>query len=188
MKIRTMVAGVGMMAAAALLVASCGKSSDEADKPRTTTAPLTMATRPGLDLQAIVDDLSAATQPEDDKSMPVGVVKKVTLPDGLIIEDLRIGKGAEVRKTARVAVNYTGWLDNKTIFDDSRTRGISGSAFLLGKKEVVAGWDEGIPGMKVGGVRLLTIPPALGYENQVHGTIPAGSTLHFRIQVLHIVQ
>ncbi|HEU4569611.1 MAG TPA: FKBP-type peptidyl-prolyl cis-trans isomerase, partial [Gemmatimonadales bacterium] len=81
---------------------------------------------------------------------------------GLGYQDLLVGQGAEAVPGSHVFVHYTGWLTNGFKFDSSRDRGELFD-FALGQGQVIAGWDEGVAGMKVGGRRKLVIPPALGY-------------------------
>ncbi len=111
-----------------------------------------------------------------------------TAPTGggtLVIEDLVIGTGATAAVGDAVTVNYVGTLTNGTKFDSSYDRG-QPYAFRIGAGQVIAGWDQGVPGMKVGGKRRLTIPPSLAYGNQAYGPIPANSTLVFEIELLSI--
>jgi len=108
-----------------------------------------------------------------------------TLPGGLIVEDVQIGTGAEAVPGQRLSMHYVGTLDNGSVFDSSRTRGVP-FEFVLGAGQVIPGWDQGIVGMKVGGVRKLTIPPALGYGGQTVGPIPANSTLHFEVELVEV--
>ena len=84
-----------------------------------------------------------------------------------------------------VSVHYVGTLTNGTVFDSSYSRN-QPFTFRVGVGQVIAGWDQGIPGMKVGGKRRLTIPPSLGYGNQAVGSIPANSTLIFDVELLSI--
>ena len=96
----------------------------------------------------------------------------------LIIEDIIVGQGAEAVKYSIVTVNYTGWLEDGTKFDSSLNSGREPLRFTLGAGQMIQGFDQGIPGMKVGGKRKLTIPPNLGYGSQDKGIIPPNST-HF---------
>lgn len=103
----------------------------------------------------------------------------------LKIEDLREGTGATAQKGDEVVVNYRGTLLDGTQFDASYGR--APFEFKLGAGRVIKGWDQGVPGMKVGGQRKLTIPAELAYGNQsVGGVIPANSTLVFEIELLEI--
>ena len=104
----------------------------------------------------------------------------------LIIEDLVVGQGVEAKEGNVITVNYTGWLENGTQFDSSLSPGSDPLVITLGAGQVIQGWDEGIPGMKVGGKRRLTIPPHLGYGNQAVGAIPANSTLIFEVDLLGV--
>ncbi len=105
--------------------------------------------------------------------------------DGLKIEDLKTGTGAEASPGHTVSVHYTGWLTDGRKFDSSRDRGRPFS-FLLGAGHVIKGWDQGVAGMRVGGVRRLTIPPDLAYGQRAVGPIPAGATLVFEIELLDV--
>jgi FKBP-type peptidyl-prolyl cis-trans isomerase len=102
------------------------------------------------------------------------------------IEDLVVGTGATAAVGDTVSAHYIGTLTNGTKFDSSYDRG-QPYPFQIGAGRVIAGWEQGVPGMKVGGKRRLTIPPSLGYGNQAYGPIPANSTLIFDIELLSIV-
>ena len=104
----------------------------------------------------------------------------------LIIEDLVVGQGVEAKEGNVITVNYTGWLENETQFDSSLSPGRDPLVITLGAGQVIQGWDEGIPGMKVGGKRRLTIPPHLAYGNQAVDPIPANSTLIFEVDLLGV--
>ncbi len=119
-----------------------------------------------------------------------------TVPTGnLLIQDGTIGTGAEATTGKTVTVNYVGRLQDGTVFDASEAHGQPFS-FTLGAGSVIKGWDQGIVGMKVGGKRLLSIPPALAYgsraiqgrtpEGQVVDVIPANSTLIFEVELLKV--
>lgn len=104
----------------------------------------------------------------------------------LKIEDLEVGTGAEAVAGKTVTVNYVGWLTDGTKFDSSYESGQPFS-FPLGGGQVIPGWDEGIVGMKVGGKRLLTIPPDKGYGPQGYPpTIPPNATLVFHVELLGV--
>ena len=103
----------------------------------------------------------------------------------LVVEDLVVGTGATAATGDVVTVNYVGTLTNGTKFDSSYDSG-QPYTFRLGAGQVIAGWDQGIPGMKVGGKRRLTIPPSLGYGSQANGPIPPNSTLVFEVDLVSI--
>ena len=121
-------------------------------------------------------------------------LKPVTFPDGLQVRDVKVGTGQVVKKNDAVSIQYTGWLADATKFDSSRDRDMPFDV-TIGQGQVIPGWDEGVPGMKVGGIRRLTIPSALGYGDQgapqgcgtASGqpcTIPPGATLVFLIELV----
>jgi len=106
--------------------------------------------------------------------------------DQLVIKDDVVGTGTVAAVGDSVTVNYTGKLDNGTIFDSSLNPGRGPFVFTIGGN-VIQGWNEGVPGMKVGGTRELTIPPALGYGAGGAGsTIPPNATLHFVVTLLAV--
>ncbi|MFL5493127.1 MAG: FKBP-type peptidyl-prolyl cis-trans isomerase [Gemmatimonadales bacterium] len=103
---------------------------------------------------------------------------------GLRYHDVTVGQGAEATPGHQVKVHYTGWLLNGKKFDSSRDRG-EPFEFALGAGQVIAGWDEGVAGMKVGGRRKLVIPPDLGYgAGGAPPDIPPGATLVFDVELL----
>jgi peptidylprolyl isomerase len=103
--------------------------------------------------------------------------------DGLEVWNVKEGKGEAARTGAKVKVHYTGWLTDGTIFDSSVGRK-EPEEFPLNR--LIKGWQEGVPGMKVGGVRRLKIPPELGYGEKERDKIPANSTLVFEIELLEV--
>jgi FKBP-type peptidyl-prolyl cis-trans isomerase len=110
----------------------------------------------------------------------------VTTASGLVYEDLTEGQGATAKSGDEVSVHYTGWLESGKKFDSSVDRGEPFS-FALGRGNVIAGWDEGVAGMKVGGRRKLTIPPNLGYGAFGAGSvIPPNATLIFDVELLGV--
>jgi FKBP-type peptidyl-prolyl cis-trans isomerase len=104
----------------------------------------------------------------------------------LKIEDLKLGTGQEVKDGDTVTVHYTGWLEDGTKFDSSLDRKQPFET-PIGAGYVIKGWDQGIPGMKVGGKRRLTIPHELGYGKYgVEPDIPGFATLIFEIELLKV--
>ena len=104
---------------------------------------------------------------------------------GLYYQDLVVGTGAEAEAGQEVTVHYTGWLHDGTKFDSSVDRNVP-FVFDLGVGQVIAGWDEGVQGMRVGGKRKLVIPPSLGYGPVRQGSIPGNSTLIFDVELLAV--
>jgi FKBP-type peptidyl-prolyl cis-trans isomerase len=103
---------------------------------------------------------------------------------GLEVWDEAVGDGPEAKAGARVKVHYTGWLtdDKATVFDSSVKRG---EPIEFGLNQVIKGWQEGIPGMKAGGVRSLRIKPELAYGSRgAGGVIGPNATLVFRVELL----
>jgi FKBP-type peptidyl-prolyl cis-trans isomerase FkpA len=111
----------------------------------------------------------------------------------LQMTDATIGNGAEARPGMTVRVHYTGWLYNPNAadkkgpkFDSSKDRN-EPFEFPLGGGQVIEGWDRGVAGMKVGGSRVLTIPPAMGYGARgAGGVIPPNATLLFEVELLGV--
>ena len=113
-------------------------------------------------------------------------VSTTTTDSGLVIEEILVGEGAAAEKGQIVSVHYTGWLTDGQKFDSSKDRD-EAFEFPLGMRNVIAGWDEGVAGMQVGGKRKLTIPPQLGYGARgAGGVIPPNATLVFEVELLGI--
>lgn len=159
-----------LAACAALAIAGCGGGSDSSSS--TSTGEGGGATRSAAEAQK-------------------GTKPKVEVPSGpapkkLVEKELIEGEGAEAKAGDKVTVQYVGVLyDNGEEFDASWNRNEPFS-FTLGNSEVIAGWDQGVEGMKVGGRRELIIPPQLGYGSEAVGPIPANSTLVFVIDLLAV--
>jgi len=100
---------------------------------------------------------------------------------GVYIEDLTVGVGEGLVWGDRPTIRYTGWLHDGTEFDAGEFN------FLMGNNQVVPGFEQGIFGMKFGGVRRMIIPPVLAYGDQSVGGIPAGWVLIFQVEVTEIV-
>ena len=108
------------------------------------------------------------------------------MPSGLRYQDVAVGSGEEATAGRTAVVHYTGWLPDGKKFDSSRDRGEPFS-FPLGAGQVIAGWDQGVAGMKVGGRRKLVIPAELGYgEAGAPPDIPPNSTLVFDVELLRV--
>jgi FKBP-type peptidyl-prolyl cis-trans isomerase len=115
-----------------------------------------------------------------------GICMTQMTDSGLKFEDTAAGDGETASKGHTVSVHYTGWLENGTKFDSSKDRN-DPFEFKLGAGQVIRGWDEGVAGMKVGGIRRLTIPPQLGYGDRgAGGVIPPKATLIFEVELLSI--
>ena len=127
----------------------------------------------------------ATTQPGGPAATAASGEQRITTPSGLII--IERGRTDEAAKPGdRVSVHYTGTLQDGTVFDSSRRRNQPFS-FVLGGRQVIAGWDEGVAGMRVGQKSTLIIPPSLAYgERGMPPTIPANSTLTFEVEVVGI--
>lgn len=151
---------------AALLVAGCGGGSGNAV------------------------DGSAALPPSDPALLFFAPELEIDLTSfeqtrsGLYVEDVEVGDGPVARRDSRVWIHYVGWLPDGTVFDAS----VGGDPYhlRLGGREVIRGWNEGIVGMKRGGVRRLVVRPGLGYGSSARGDIPAGSTLVFRLELIDV--
>ena len=116
----------------------------------------------------------------------VNAADYVTTTSGLKYYDFAVGDGAAPTAGQEVSVHYTGWLVDGTKFDSSLDRGEL-FAFAIGRGQVIAGWDEGVMSMKVGGKRQLVIPPALGYGARgAGGVIPPNATLVFEVELVGV--
>ncbi len=113
----------------------------------------------------------------------------VRTPSGLIYRDIKVGNGAAPSPGATVTVHYTGWLHpSGEKFDSSVDKGTPFN-FTIGFGQVIKGWDEGVMSMRVGGTRVLLIPPSLGYGAAgAGGAIPPNATLKFQVQLLGVKQ
>ena len=121
-----------------------------------------------------------------EKKAPQKAAKKVTTPSGLQYEDIKVGTGPDPKAGQTVVVHYTGWLTNGKKFDSSVDSNRP-FKFVLGRGQVIKGWDEGVGTMKVGGERKLTIPPELAYGAKgFPGAIPPNSTLIFNVRLLRV--
>ncbi len=120
------------------------------------------------------------------KDTPIEEANWITTASGLKISDITPGSGDPVKIGDTVSVHYTGYLVDGQKFDSSLDRNAP-FEFIVGQRQVIAGWDEGLLGMKVGGKRTLLIPPELAYGFQGYPPIiPGNATLRFEIELLEI--
>lgn len=106
-----------------------------------------------------------------------------------LFADVQKGTGAELGNNMKAAVYYRGWLTDGTLFDQTKVDNKGQKqpfVFTLGAKQVIPGWEQAIAGMKVGGTRLLIVPPAVGYGTQGQGPIPPNATLIFEVQLVAV--
>ena len=161
---------------ALIALTACGERPQNSDA---TTTATTTAAKP---------DSSPTPTPAVPTFAPalgVNLAAMTKTPSGLAYEDKKVGTGAAATSGKTVSVHYTGWLPDGTKFDSSRDRN-EPFDFPLGAGHVIAGWDEGVSGMKVGGRRLLVIPPNLGYGPAGTGPIPPNATLVFDVELLGV--
>jgi len=117
-------------------------------------------------------------------SRPDAVQKAIEA--GLEIEDIIVGEGALAEPGSEISVLYTGWLEDGFIFDSSDFRNGEPYNFTLGAQTVIPGWDAGVVGMRVGGVRYLIIPAELAYGAAGRNEIPPNATLYFEVELLSV--
>ena len=168
----------------ALALVGCGNSgSQQAPQASAPATPpnATAVVPAGAAPSTAPATTAAAAQPGN-----AGQVRK--LADGLIIKDIKIGTGPVAEDGETAIVHYTGMLMNGKVFDASKLHGNQPFPFVLGAGQVIPGWDIGVKGMRVGGIRELTIPAALAYGDQSPpgSGIPANSTLKFRVHLLGV--
>ncbi|MEM6500443.1 MAG: FKBP-type peptidyl-prolyl cis-trans isomerase [Cyanobacteria bacterium P01_C01_bin.89] len=135
-----------------------------------------------------LDDTEDIQTTEEDTDMTESNANpnEVITATGLRYEDEVVGTGASPKEGQMVTVHYTGYLTDGSKFDSSRDRNRP-FQFTIGRRQVIAGWDEGVMSMRVGGKRKLTIPPELGYGDRgAGGVIPPKATLIFDVELLSI--
>jgi len=137
---------------------------------------------------ALVSLVAVAGCSSDSTSAPTSPSPALNVP--FSTTDLTVGTGAEAAVGRQVSVHYVGWLYSETAAENKGTQfdtsvGRAPFAFTVGSG-VIAGFSQGVTGMKVGGIRRVVIPPSLGYGAQANGSIPGNSTLIFEIQLLSV--
>lgn len=161
-----------MVAAAFVLVAGCKGNTPEAP-----SAPKA---------EEVAKPAEAPAPAEAPKPETATQGKVMTTESGLKVEMLKEGDGPKAEAGQRVIVHYTGTLTDGKVFDSSVKRG-QPFKFILGRGQVIKGWDEGIGLLKIGSKAKLTIPPELGYgERGAGGVIPGGATLIFEVELLGV--
>jgi len=175
---------VVLVIALVLALVVCGCKSQQ---PETATSPPEMET---VEVESAESDSPEATEEVDavDAARKLGTPTEnevVTMGSGLEYIDVKVGEGAEAQAGQTVSVHYTGWLVDGSKFDSSVDRG-QPFEFPLGARSVIKGWDEGVAGMKIGGVRKLIIPADMGYGTEGAGPIPPDSTLIFEVELLGV--
>ncbi len=177
---------LGMITLAALgLAVACGGASGQTVRT-TPSAPREGSTAPAGQSSPV----AARTPPPGRTAGPGGGPPPVSqLPtvtaNGLQIIDIEVGSGPVADTGNTVTIDYNSWLPNGDGFDSSYARGEPYS-FVLGSGPAIKGWQEGIPGMRVGGKRRLIIPAALAYGPAGRGPVPPDATLVFDIQLLDV--
>ena len=159
------------------------------------TFELTHPSRRALLLGLMTSVTAAACVGSNDTTGPTTVEQTWVANVPLTTTDLTVGTGAEAVNGARLVVDYYGWLynaagtDNKgTLFDTSLRTGAAPFQFVLGAGNVIQGWEQGLPGIKVGGIRRLIVPPALAYGSTGSGSaIPPNATLVFEVRLNDIL-
>ena len=176
----TLVTGLlGLFLATGL--SACGAANDDAAPDAGAGSTAEPAVQPTVELVMVTEPAAAA--PQEVPSLGEG---EQVLPSGLHILDEQVGDGAEAVAGKTVSVHYTGTLVDGTKFDSSLDRG-QPIEFVLGVDPMIQGWDEGIPGMKVGGKRKLGIPAAMAYaDSPPTSSIPPGAVLMFSVELMDV--
>ncbi len=165
-----------------LVLTGCGKETPQTNATRVTNPP---------DSAPEVAEKAPPPVPGPPTVAPAVAPKPgkdgwVTLSNGLKYKDKKVGTGPTAALGQSITVHYKGWLDNGKVFDSSRSHGPDPVSFDLVEGGLIKGWTDGIPGMKVGGVRELIIPAKLGYGEMEQEKIPADSTLHFTVELIKV--
>jgi hypothetical protein len=166
--------------AAAVALAACGRGDSRDGVPN----PAAAGEAPGAGLRPPENPDPTANQYAPALGVDLAQFRKTA--SGLYIRDDKVGTGPEAKVGTRVSVHYAGYLTDGKKFDASRDHG-KPFGFTPGQNEVIKAWDEGIPGMRVGGTRTLVTPPDLGYGAMgAEPDIPANAVLVFKVELLGV--
>jgi len=157
-----MALGLGAAALAAVL-AGCGGAGGAPGAPVPAGEPEDITFAPELAIDLTAMELTRA---------------------GLYIQDIRPGDGLQASRTSLVTLHYVGYLPDGRIFDT--TAGGEPFQFRLGESEVIRGWDQGVRGMRLGGLRRLVVRPDLAYGSRGIGSVPPNTTLVFDVELLSV--
>ena len=181
---------IALLATAAIALAACGDDeSDTASPPTTTAAPFTTATTPPTPTTrtaANIDDARRLKISKDTSSKPKIPKPSGGAPTSLMQRDIVVGKGRTARRGDKLVMHYVGVLHETGEQFDASWDSNRPFSFTLGGMDVIPGWDQGIEGMKVGGRRLLIIPPDLAYGSTGQGPIPPDAALVFVVDLLNV--
>ena len=159
------------------LTAACGGSEPEESAPAETA----------VQLETVSNDTPAAVEMDREfaAELDIDLDEMTLLPSGIYYRDIEEGGGLGARDGHVLNVYYTGRLTTGEVFD-SNTEG-DGYSFQLGRRQVILGWEQGLQGLRIGGKRLLVIPPSLGYgQRGFPPAIPPSATLVFEVELLDI--
>lgn len=184
-----------------------GDSTDPSSIPLTPVKPRPASSASGLSVaqSSKADDLgqinpnsdsssskpagTKASSPQQIDPSTFGQYEKYKEEKNALFGDIQVGTGAELGANMKAAVYYKGWLTNGQLFDASRPDdkgALQPFIFTMGAHQVIPGWEQALAGMKVGGTRLLIVPPAVGYGAAGQGSIPGNSVLIFMVQLAEV--
>lgn len=170
---------------AAVMLAACGGDDEAArlaDSLRADSARVAAAADSARQAEQLTH-IDTTLAP----SLDIDLAEFERQPSGLYVRELRRGSGAVVDSGKWVTVEYTTWLADGTVVDDTRKEGGEPQRVLLGYGRVIPGWEEGMRGMREGGRRMLIVPPSLAYGVAGRpGTVPSRATLVFDVEVKQV--
>jgi FKBP-type peptidyl-prolyl cis-trans isomerase len=172
-----------------LSLAGCGDSDQFQVVPVAPPGATIPRKDPGEAAEAQGEAVSATSRnlsrPEAATAKPTPVGQSVTLEGGLTYETIKEGTGEELTPGRVGVINYEGKLNDGFVFDTTKKAG-KPTSFTFGTGQLIKGWELAVPGMKVGEVRKLIIPPALAYKDEDKPGIPPNSTLTFEIELVGV--